>query len=156
MDSSEDEIYPTDEIDDNIRPPDKVIRERLIDIEDTRNNFEKEMDKALYMSIEEYKKQEELYDKYEEYLKNEYFNEVKKRRENFEGFLFDLNKLMKYDKEIKEIFDIIEPIIESYCFQYSENFHLDKLTYDKIFTTLNKTRTNKKSLELLKTIIIID
>ena len=45
-----------DEMEDNIRPPDEVIREQLI--EDTRSDFQKEMDQAFLASIEEFKKQD--------------------------------------------------------------------------------------------------
>lgn len=145
---------PFNEIEDNIRPPDEVRSERLI--EDNRSEFEKQIDEALYSSIEEFNKQKEFNDKYEEELKNDYLNKCKKRKETFEGFLFSLKKLIKYDKEIKEIYNIIEPIIDSYCSQYIEVCQLDPITFDKIFSVLSKTRTNKETIEILKTIILTD
>jgi hypothetical protein len=141
-----------DNFDDNIREPDEVKYERLI--EDNRTDFQKQMDEALYTSMEDFKKQQEIYDNYEEELKKEYLNEVIKRREKFKLFILDLNKLIKFDKEIKEIYDIIEPIIDNYCTQYIEICKIDIITYDKIFETLNKTRANKQALEFLKTIIL--
>ena len=42
---------------DDIRPPDKSINEQLI--EDTRSDFEKEIDEALYISMLEVKKQQD-------------------------------------------------------------------------------------------------
>jgi hypothetical protein len=141
-----------DDFDDNIRAPDEVKYERLV--EDNRTDFEKQMDEALYTSMEDFKKQQEIYDNYEEELKKEYLNEVIKRREKFKLFILDLNKLIKFDKEIKEIYNIIEPIIDNYCTQYIEICKIDIITYDKIFETLNKTRANKQGLEFLKTIII--
>jgi hypothetical protein len=143
---------PFDETEDNIRPPDKVKVEKLV--EDTRSNYEKEIDDALYISMKEYKKQQECYDIYEEQIMEEYVNLCAKRKEIFEVFLFNLNRLIKYDKEIKEILDIIDPIIESYCNQYIEFVILDELTYDKIFNTLDKVRLNRQTFEILKTIIV--
>ena len=140
------------QIEENIRPPDEVRREKLI--EHNMSEFEKEIDKALNLSAEEFRKQQEYYDKYEEHLINEYGNSCKKKREIFEKFLLDLNRLIKYDKEIKEIFNIIEPIIESYCNEYIQYINLDVITYHKIFDTLNKTRVNKETLEILKNIIL--
>jgi hypothetical protein len=140
------------QIEENIRPPDEVKREQLI--EHNMSDFEKEIDKALNLSAEEFRKQQEYYDKYEEQLINEYGNSCKKKREIFENFLLDLNRLIKYDKEIKEIFNIIEPIIESYCNEYIQYINLDGITYHKIFDTLNKTRVNKDTLEILKNIIL--
>lgn len=140
-----------DETEDNIRPPDKVVREQLM--QDNRTDFEKEIDEALYLSMEEYKEQQEHYNKYEEQIIKEHLNITVKRKEIFEVLLLDINRLTKYDKEIKEIFNIIEPIIELYCNSYIENISLDKVTYDKIFNVLSKTRVNKQGLEHLKTII---
>jgi hypothetical protein len=67
-----------------------------------------------------------------------------------------LNKLIKYDKEIKEIYDIITPIIDLYCNQHIEVVHLDKITYDKIFKTISKIRINKHTFEIIKTIILCE
>jgi hypothetical protein len=91
-----------------------------------------------------------------EFLKdvlNNYLHECKKRSEIFEELLLILNKLIKYDKEIKEIYDIITPIIDLYCNQHIEVVHLDKITYDKIFKTISKIRINKHTFEIIKTII---
>ena len=141
-----------DEMEDNIRPPDKVVRQKLI--QDTRSEFDNEIDQALYASVEEFKKQQELYNRYEEDVINEFLNECIKRKKVFELFLLDLNKIVKYDKEIKEIFNIIEPIIDLYCNQQIEIVHLEEVTYEKIFVTLGKTRVNKVGLDCLKTIIL--
>ena len=141
-----------DDMEDNIRPPDEVRVEKLL--EDTRSDFEKDIDRALYLSFQEVMNQEEINRKYEEQLINEYTSEVNKRKEKFSKFLLDLNRLIKFDKDIKEIYDIIEPIIDSYCLQHINICELDKITYEKIFKLLNKTRTDKDALELLKTIII--
>ena len=141
-----------DEVEDNIRPPDKIIREQLI--QDTRNEFEKEIDEALYASIKEYNKQQQLHDNFEEQLMNDHLNTYIKRKEIFEAFILDLNKIIKYDKEIKEIFNIIQPIIDLYCNQNIEIIKLDEVTYDKIFIILGKTRVNKQGMDCLKTIIL--
>ncbi len=143
-----------DNFDDNIRPPDEIKVEQLL--EDTRSEYEKQIDEAMYLSFQEIKNQEELYKKYEEQLLRDYNDETNKRNEHFKKFIFDLNKLSKIDKEVKNIFNIIEPIIESYCLQYIQTCELDIETYEKIFKLLDKIRTDKSAVETLKTIIIID
>lgn len=143
-----------DNFDDNIRPPDEIKVEQLL--EDTRSEYEKQIDEAMYLSFQEIKNQEELYKKYEEQLLRDHNDETNKRNEHFKKFLFDLNKLSKIDKEVKNIFNIIEPIIESYCLQYIQTCELDIETYEKIFKLLDKIRTDKSAVETLKTIIIID
>ena len=140
--------------DEEVRPPDEVKRERLID--DNRCEFQKQMDEALYLSLQEIKLQQEISSKYEELIIENYHNEINERREKFRGLLLNINKLIRFDKDIKEIYEIIEPIIESYCNQYIEYVELDEDTYDKIFKVIGTIRTNKKNIENLKSIIIKD
>ena len=136
----------------NTRAPDKVIKERLFD--DDRSDFEKQTDEALYLSLQELKEQDEINSIYEDDIINTYTNETRKRRELFRELLFDLNKLTKFDKDIKEIYEIIEPIIDTYCGQFINFCELDEETYDNIFKIVGTVRTNKKNIEALKTILI--
>jgi hypothetical protein len=136
---------------DDIRPPDKSINEQLI--EDTRSDFEKEIDEALYISMLEVKKQQDINSEYEEKIISEYIKETNRRKEIFKDFLFNVNKIGKFDKEIKEIYDIIEPIIDSYCGQIFESCELDEETYNKIFNTLKNIRNNQNALDILRSIL---
>ena len=138
--------------DEEIRAPDEVKREQLMN--DNRCEFQKQMDEALYLSLQEIKNVEEVNKQYEELIIKNYNDEIISRKEKFQQLLLDMNKLMRFDKDIKEIYEIIEPIIESYCNQYIEYVELDVDTYDKIFKVIGTIRTNKKNLENLKTIII--
>ncbi len=139
---------------DNIRPPDNVVSEQLL--EDTRSEFEKQIDEAIYLSFQDIREKQDLSRKYEEQILKDYSEESNKRKQTFEKFLFDLNKVGKIDKEVREIYDIIEPIIESYCSQYINKCELDIETYEKIFKLLGKIRTDKTAVEFLKTIILKD
>ena len=136
----------------NIRIPDEVKKERLC--QDNRSNFEKEMEEmeeAIKCSLQEH---EEIAKNYEDKLINEYLLETNKRRDTFKSILFDLSKLIKYDQNIKEIYEIIEPIIDAYCSQYIQNYEIDEITYNRIFKVIGTIRTDKKNIELLKTIFI--
>lgn len=137
---------------DNIRPPDEVRSEKIL--EDTRSDFEKEIDEAIYLSCQDIREKQDLSRKYEEQVIQEYNDEVNRRKEKFTKFIFDLNRLIKIDKDIKEIYDIIEPIIDSYCLQHLQLCELDEITHGKIFNLLSKIRTDKSAVEILKTIII--
>lgn len=139
---------------DNIRPPDSVVSEQLL--EDTRSDFEKQIDEAIYLSYQDIREKQDLSRKYEEQILKDYNEESNKRKQTFEKFLFDLNKVGKIDKEVREIYDIIEPIVESYCSQYINKCELDIETYEKIFKLLGKIRTDKTAVEFLKTIILKD
>ena len=138
--------------DDNVRAPDKENVERLM--EDTRSEYEKQIDEALYLSIQDFKQQEQIYKQYEDGIVNEHIKITNERKEQFSGFLFDLHKLIRLDKEIKEIYEIIEPIIEAYCAQYIKEYELDSITHEKIFKIIGNIRTNKNAIELLNKILI--
>jgi hypothetical protein len=140
-----------------VRSPDKVKREKLIDEFSYHDNLEESDDEfnyAIHLSINEFQKQEELNKKFEDELINNYHNLIKERKEIFHPLLLELTRLSKYDKEIKEIYEILEPIIHSYCLQNIEFIDLDTITYTKIFKALSSLRTDKNSIEILKTIII--
>lgn len=138
--------------DDNIRPPDEVVRETLL--EDTRSDFEKQMDEAMYLSMQEMKQQREINEQYEEQLLKNYADETKRRINLFKNFMANMTKLCRFDNEVREIYNILDPIIESYCDLYFETCELDGGTYDKIFDTLKKIRNDQQALDTLKTIIL--
>jgi hypothetical protein len=137
---------------DNIRAPDKEKVERLM--EDNRSEYEKQIDEAVYLSIQDFRQQEQIYKQFEDEILNEHIKINNERKEQFRGFLFDLNKLIRLDKEVKEIYEIIEPIIDAYCAQYIKEYELDSLTYNKIFKIIGNVRTSKNAIELLKKILI--
>jgi hypothetical protein len=140
------------DIDDNIRPPDESFNERLL--EDTRTEFEKQIDDAIYISMQEMNKQQDINKQYEDLIINNYTDETNRRTGIFKEFLVNIHKIGKFDKEVREIYDIIDPIIESYCSQYIEVCELDEQTYDKIFNILKKIRNNQIVFDTLKTIIL--
>lgn len=156
MDKLTDNIYENYDFndEDEIRQPDQVVKERLI--EDTRCEFQKQMDEALYLSMQEIKFELDSNQKFEEKVINEYINETNRRKENFKDLLINLNKLRKFDKEINEIYEIIEPIIQSYCEQFIQKYEFDEYTYNKIFNTIEKIRINKLSLQALREIILLE
>jgi hypothetical protein len=136
----------------NIRPPDNTKREQLI--QDTRSDFDKQLDEALHLSLQECINQNQINNFYEDEIITNYLNEISVRREKFYNLIFDLNKLIRFDKDIKEIYEIIEPIIDAYCNQYIQRYEVDEITYDKIFKIIGTIRTDKKNIELLKNVII--
>jgi len=138
---------------DEIREPDEVIREQLI--EDTRCEFQKQMDEAMYLSMQEAIQQEKVFQEFEEQVINDYLRETTSRKELFQKLFIDINKLVKFDKDIKEVYEIIDPVIENYCQKYIEIWETDEETYSKIFKTLSTIRTDKTAIERLRTIIMI-
>lgn len=150
--TSDNSINDNEDIGDNIRPADNVKKEILQ--QDTRTEYQKQIDEAIYLSSLDFQQQEKLNKKYEEEIIANYYKISNERKEQFREFLFDVNKLIRFDKEIKEVYEIIEPIIDAYCNQIIETYQPDELTYNKIFKALKGIRTNKSSIELLKIILI--
>ena len=140
------------DFDQEIRLPDKVKREQIIP--DTRTDFDIEMGEALYLSMQEFRQQNIQNEKFEEEIINKYHSEICQRREIFRDLFINMNKLLKFDKDIKDLNDFLHPIIEAYCEQYIFNYDVDEKVYDKIFKILGTLRVNKNTLETLKTIII--
>jgi len=98
--------------------------------------------------------QRDLQKRYEEEIIANFYTVSNERKEKFREFLFDLNKLIRFDKDIKEVYEIIEPIIDAFCNQIIEFGELDSLTYDKIFKSIKGLRTNKKNFEYLQSLLI--
>jgi len=136
----------------NIRPPDNTKREQLI--EDTRSDFDKQIDEALHLSLQDCINENQINNFYEDEIITNYLNEISVRREKFYKLIFDLNKLIRFDKDIKEVYEIIEPIIDAYCNQYIQHYEVDEITYDKIFKIIGTIRIDKKNIELLQKVII--
>ena len=81
--------------DEEVRAPDEVKREQLMN--DNRCEFQKQMDEALYLSLQEIKLQQEISSKYEEEIIRNYHNEINERREKFGGLLLDILRTQKYN-----------------------------------------------------------
>lgn len=136
----------------DIRNADEAKSELLQ--QDTRTEYEKQIEEAINLSSMEYREKEIKNERFEEEIIANYYKVSNERKEQFREFLFDLGKLIRFDKETKEIYEIIEPIIDSYCNQIIDNCEIDEITYDRIFKALKGIRTNKKNIESLAILLI--
>jgi DNA repair exonuclease SbcCD ATPase subunit len=146
-----------------LRSADKVIKETLVqnitneyEYDNITDNYDKELEKAIFLSMQENIQQQRQNQEYEDKVVNDYNKEIFERREKFKDLLFDLHKISKFDKNIKEIYEIIEPIIEAYCNQFIEYYVVDEAMYTSIFNILSTIRTNKKNIENIKAIILLN
>jgi hypothetical protein len=142
----------SEDYDEEIRPPDEVIREKLISNDNTFHD--KQLEEVLYLSMQEAIEQEKKYQDYEDKIISYYSIETNIRREKFSKLLLDLNKVAKFDKTLRDTYEIIEPIIDAYCNHIIETYLVDEETYQCIFKNLNSIRTDKKIIGFLKSIII--
>jgi hypothetical protein len=132
MDSKDntDNIDNSINIEEYIRPPDKVKKERLI-------WQEEEFEEDILQNMVDYEKEIQKY----------FVEEKMRRKEIFNVLLFKIKKISNYDKEVEEIYNIIEPIIESYCEQVIQYYEVDKVTYERIFNIVSSIRVDKEPLE---------
>ena len=138
----------SNESEEELRLPDNVYTDRLID---NRDKEELEMEKILNESIFLAERNSE--EKYQELIE-----EMNIRKQRFESLLLKFKKIVNYDKDIKEIFNLIDWIIEYYINMQIENYTYDKETYDKIFNIklLKQIRLNDSEINLLSEIISFD
>lgn len=93
---------------------------------------------------------------YEKQIMQHYFDTVEKNKAKFQPLINDLIRLSKFDTEIKEIYDILEYVIESYCAQVMPYVEFDIETYNRMFKILGSIRSDKKCIEELKNVIICE
>lgn len=135
----------------NIRRPDNVITEQIS--QEDISEYEKQLIEATQQSIKELEEQQNEQFNYERKLIQEHTHETKRRVEIFKEFLLRLQKISSFDQEIREIYEIIQPIIDAYCGQIINHYELDEITYNKIFDTLRKVRHTDTGITELKKII---
>ena len=128
-----DNIDTTDNSEEYIRSPDKVIKERLIWKEEEFEEFEED----ILQNMVDYEKEIQKY----------FVEEKMRRKDTFNELLFKMKKISNYDKEVEEIYNIIEPIIESYCEQVIQYYEVDKVTYECIFSIISSIRINGEPLK---------
>jgi hypothetical protein len=121
----------------NIRPPDNPRSETLLP--NTRDDFDKQLEEALYQSLQLYQNEVQKYKEFEQTIHQE---EIDNRKKLVKPILFELNKLRKYETTLNTIYEIIHPILEVYCNVECEKYTLDKQTYHTIINGLSRTRIN--------------
>ena len=145
--------------DGEIRPPDNTIREILInnynyDYDD--NNIipcdYDDYDKALQLAFIESMKEQEEYEK----KRLEMLEKIRLRVQTFKDVLLKIKKISMIDPEILKFYNIIEPMIDSYCACNIDIYECDKAMYDEIFSTLKTIRLTDSELELFKNLFVME
>lgn len=129
----------------DIRKPDNIINDQLL--EDNRTIEEINTENALFLSMKELYETQKKSDEFEKQLIVEYINEKNKRKEEMEPILCKIAQVSNYDKNVKEIYKLIEPIIELYINQYINSYVVDDETYTRIFKVLSSIRIDQNILK---------
>ena len=141
-----------------IRPPDNPIREILVNnynynyIEPYIHNDDDYDNNQLELAINESIKEQEEYEKKQ--LKM--LEKTRLRVQTFKDVLFKIKKISMIDSQILKLYNIIEPMIDSYCACNIDIYECDKAMYDEIFGTLKTIRLTESELELFKNLFVIE
>jgi hypothetical protein len=147
-------------INQEIRPPDNTIREILVNSEINYDiNYNNiipfdydDYDKALQLAFIESIKEQKEYEK----KRLEMLEKTRLRVQSFKDVLSKIKKIGMIDKKISEFYNIIEPMIDSYCACNIDTYECDKVMYDEIFGTLKTIRLTESELELFKNLFVIE
>ena len=152
--------YDNDNDNNIVRPPDPVIKERLVDYGNNNDDFANynynylestsdDIDRILKESLQEFELAEE--EKVQEMLALERSEKVKK----YTSIKERLQKIQGHDLLNKDTYGTIISIIELYEADFIESYLLDETSYKNIFKLLRTIRLTKEDLDLLGSLIIL-
>jgi hypothetical protein len=131
----------------DIRPPDETKRETLIPAGNQTYIHVKSQEE---LDIEEaIRKSNEIAEMHDKIQMDSFMGEIQKRREQFRNIKFIFNRVGKVDKEVAEVYEIIQYIIDSYILGDIETYKWDKETYNTIFKVIKNLRLNEVEMTLL-------
>ncbi len=137
-----------------VRPPDVVVRERLQ--EDTRSQFEKDLEFALSESMEDMQMYEEQMMKFEQDAMRQFEEKKEKREKEVQPIIFLLLRLAQVDNKSRQLLNILEPILVSYQNCAIDNYMFDQITYNYIVTSFKLIRLTEDQKNFLGSIILCD
>lgn len=145
---------------DEIRPPDTVKKEKLIDnnfvFHENNNPLFNDYDYNLEQILEISKNEFDLVQQKEEEKIIELINHQKKEKlGKFDNIKVQLNKIILFDSLNISIYENILSIIEIYEQNLINEYNVNREEYLKIFNLLKTIRLPKNEVENLKKIIIL-
>jgi hypothetical protein len=150
------------ENDENVRQPDEIKRERLInyDFDGENDNFldshttDAEFDAILELSKNEFNSaQEKQAEKDMELI----YNQHKEERQNkFNNIKIQCTKMIIFDRENVNDYELVLSIIELYEIGTINEYIINKTNYDNIFTILKTIRLPNQEIDNLKKIILCE
>jgi hypothetical protein len=138
---------------DDIRAPDKVIKETLMDPELNDYNEEKMLEHILQQSMMEFEKNTAIH---EDNVIQFIAQEEKKRLDFFVSIKQKINKILRFDKQNTQIYEEILNIIALYEDQYITIYNCNKEEYTNIFSILNTIRLTKEEIDKMNKLFICE
>ena len=134
--------------DDDVREPDSVVIDKLIDNDNDNYDFEKILQQSIEQSKHEYEKQEQ------EILELIIQQEKTERLSMFVSLKQYIKRMEIIDKPNSQLFGTLLSIIEMYENGYITTYLIDNDEYEKIFKLISNNRLPKEELNNLRKIII--
>jgi hypothetical protein len=125
---------------DDIRPPDSVTTERLIDYNDTFTDLNSELNTVIEMSKNEYNLLQE--------------QEQQSRQLKFQNIKIQISKIILFDKPNLRYYELILTIIEMFELCLINQYNIYENEYIHIFKILKSIRLPNNEIEEFKKIII--
>ena len=144
---------------DNIRPPDPVKSEILIDdfTNPISDNNENDLDTILKISKYEFdSKQEEDEQKTIELICKNFKEQQKERQNKFNNIKTQLNKIILFDKPNLGYYELILSIIEMYEINVINEYKTTKEEYTTVFNILKTVRLPINEIDCLKKIFVYE
>jgi hypothetical protein len=145
--------------DDNIRPPDAIKTEILIDdfrnpILDDKTNYD--LDTVLTLSKNEFEvEQEEQEQKAIELICNQMKEEEEKQRKNkFNNIKTQINKIILFDRTNSQYYELILSIIEMFENGFITEYKTNETEYTNIFRIIQTIRLPSNEIDNLKKLIL--
>jgi hypothetical protein len=139
-----------------VRAPDPVIKERLIDPDfntayDTEHDFVSTPDADIAIILKQSLLEFELAE--EQRIKELIVAERNKMTKKYNEIKQKLQKVQGFDTTNKELYNTIISIIELYEADVIDRYALDRISYNNIFKLLQSIRLTKEDLFLLENLI---
>ena len=148
---------------DEIRPPDPVKRETLIEQFDNFNNmYNNNFDNNIFEDIDDNYNQYDIeFHRVLQLSRDEYeivAQQTENERQQRVGILLNIKqrllRVKGFDMDNNKIYEMIISIIEMYEKEKMNTFGVDKENYTAIFNVTKLVRFEKDEIELLKEIIV--
>ena len=140
---------------DDIRAPDKVIKETLVDpnMNECNYNEDEMLEHILQQSMMEFEKKSAIH---EDNITQFITEEKEKRLDFFISIKQKINKILKLDKQNTQVYEEILNVIALYEEQYITCYKCNKEEYNKIFCLLNTIRLTKEEIEKINKLFICE
>jgi hypothetical protein len=143
MDLSNNDLYNMNayDNDENIRPPDQIKREKLLDNfwYDTKTQEELDMEEAIRQS-------NDIAEQLDISQYQMFINKIEERREEFKNILIKINRLKNIDKTVEGLFETVISIITYYINGDIDDYEFDRETRDKLFHNFKTMRLSKDEI----------